>query len=185
MAPEAKEPGNWIYPDREAWDKLMNLRPRPRAVMEKPPWWRGSWPAQWPGKPTAAALSNDRKLAIVRKQLIWAQNCFYHAQSVLPDGRAKQKAGRIADILGRARKAVDQPEKADVLDLAAVEFARVGKYDPAQCPRAFVETAGQSISAAGQIMETSRFGSVAYWGRVLVRAGGFFRAMKYDLPGEG
>ena len=184
MPAKTKSPSSWLYPDRDAWDKLLDIRPKPRPVMEKPSWWRGAWPARWPGKPTAAALSNERKLETVRKELAWAQKCFYYAQSVLPDSQAERKAGRMAEVIGRARRAIDVPKKAEDIERAVDELAGVARYDPAKSPRAFVETAGRSVSAAGQIMETSRFESVAYWGRVFARAGGFFRAMKNDLPHE-
>ena len=149
--------------------------------MEKPAWWHRPWPAASPGKPTDAALANDRKLDTIRKELAWARNCFYYAEDVLPNGEARAKAGRLAMELDRARSAFDTPEKAEGMDLLAHELARVARYDPAKHPRSFVETAGSSVSAAGQAMVGSSYESVAYWGRVLVRAGGFFRAMKYDL----
>jgi len=183
MAKTTESAGSWLYPDRGAWEKLLHLRPKPRAVMDKPLWWRKPWPARWPGKPSAAAVSNDRKFEAVRNELAWAQKCFYYAEAVLPDSRAKEKARRIAEALGRLRMAIDGPGKAaDVAGLAD-ELSAVGRHDPAKSPRAFIEMAGQSLSAAGQILETSGFESVAYWGRVFARAGGFFRAMKRDLPG--
>ena len=182
MAAEGQAPSSWVYPDRDAWEKLLHLRPKPRPVMEKPAWWRGSWPAAWPGKPTEGAQSNERKLEAVRRELAWAQKCFYYAESVLANSHARDKARRIADTLGRARRSLDTPDKADQMDYVAQELAGVGRYDPAKHPRAFVEASGRSLSAAGGAMATSRHESVGYWGRVLVRAGGFFRAMKQELP---
>lgn len=184
MPETSKSPSSWLYPDRQAWEKLLDIRPKPRPVMEKPAWWRGPWPARWPGRPTAAAISNERKLDSVRRELAWAQKCFYYAQSVLPDSKAKQKAGLIAEALGRARTAIDMPEKAEDIHPAVDELSGVGRYNPAKSPGSFVETAGRCISAVGQVMEASRFESVAYWGRVFARAGGFFRAMRHDLPHE-
>lgn len=185
MADASKTPSSWVYPDRDAWEELLNIRPRPRSVMDKPEWWHKPWPARWPGKPAGAALSDDRKLKALRRELAWAQRCFHYAEHVLPDSQTKEKAGRIADALGRARRAIDAPEKAADVAQAVDELAGVGRYDPSRNPRAFVDTAGRSISATGRALAASRFESVAYWGRVFGRAGGFFRSMRHQLLGEG
>ena len=109
----------------------------------------------------------------------------FYAQSVLPGSQAQEKAGRIADALGRARLALDTAEKAANAEPAAANLAGIGAYDPAKYPQAFVEHAGLSLTAAGRAMEASRVEAVAYWGRVLARAGGFFRSMNHDLsPGQ-
>lgn len=183
MADEEKPASSWIYPDREAWEKLLRIRPRPRPVMEKPDWWRGRWPPARPGKPAPRMLAGDRILDKVRNELDWAQKCFYYAESILPESAAREKSRLIAGALGRARKTIDSHDKAKEIESAAHELAGVARYDPAKYPKAFVEAAGSSLTAMGKVMETSRFQSVAYWGRVFVRAGGYYRAMRHDLPG--
>jgi hypothetical protein len=162
MAENVQTPSSWVYPDRDAWEKLLRIRPRPRPVLDKPQWWRGRWPPRRPGRPTAAALANGRILETLRGELAWAQKCFYHAQSVLPNCQAQAKAGRLADALGRARRSLDAPQKAAGMDAVVDELIGVGRYDPAKYPRAFVDAAGRSISAAGRAMQTSRFETVAY-----------------------
>ena len=162
MAKIAKTPSSWLYPDRDAWEKLLKIRPKPRPVMDKPPWWRGAWPARWPGKPAGAALSDERKLDVLARELAWAQNCFRYAASALPDSPAKQKAGRIADALERTRTAVDTPKKAASVEQAVDELVGVGNHDPATRPAAFVDSAGRSVAATGRIMQDSRFESLAY-----------------------
>ena len=184
MGQKAKMPSSWVYPDRDAWEKLLQIRPKPRPVLEKPAWWRTPWPPRRPGRAGEADLPNERKLDLLRNELGWARRCFRYAGSVLPPSRAKAKASRIADALARARKSFDRPEKTKDMDPVSDELVAVGRYDPARHARAFVEASGRSISAAGQVMAAAAFGDVAYWGRVLVRAGGFFRAMKHELPGE-
>ena len=171
----------WIYPDREAWEALLRIRPKPRPVMDKPDWWRGQWPAGRRGA-AAGATSADRLLDRIRNELAWAAKCFFYAESIFPDSRVKEKVRLIANALERARTAVDTPAKAEDISAVADELAGVGRYDPVKHPRAFVETAGRSLSATGQAMEASTFEGLAYWGRSFVRAGGFLRAMKHDLP---
>jgi len=181
MAKIAKIPSSWLYPDRDAWENLLKIRPKPRPVMDKPPWWRNSWPARWPGKPAGAALSDERKLDVLARELAWAQDCFRYAASALPDSHAKLKAKRIADALERTRMAIDTPEKAANVENAIDELVGVGHNDPANNPAAFVDSAGRSVAATGRIMQDSRFGSLAYWGRVLLRTGGSFRSMRHEL----
>jgi hypothetical protein len=105
-----------------------------------------------------------------------------YAQSVLPDSLAKENIGRIADALGRVRLALDSSEKALAAEPAAADLAGIGAYEPARYPHAFVERAGQCVSAAGKALEASRAETLAYWGRSLARMGGFLRSMQHDLP---
>ncbi|HUS92638.1 MAG TPA: hypothetical protein VM695_12350 [Phycisphaerae bacterium] len=182
-------PGNvevsssWVYPDRDAWEKLLHLRPKPRPVMDKPPWWRTPWPLSGSDGGGSTGGAGVTQLNRIRNQLAWAEKCLLYAQSVLPDGEAKGKAYRLAEELRRTRLAFDTPAKAQGTALAADELVAVGRYDPVKYPRPFIEAAGRGVTAAGQVMSASACPSVAYWGRVLVRAGGYFRAMKPDLPG--
>ncbi|MCD6303965.1 MAG: hypothetical protein J7M21_03265 [Planctomycetes bacterium] len=172
---------SWVYPDREAWQELLKIRPKPRPVMERPSWWRRPWPATWPGKPTAAALSIDRLYHAARSELAWARKCFRYAQAVLPQGPARRKARLLADALARTRSAMDRPAKASGLADLVHELAPVGRYDPRKYPHAFIEMAGRSVQGAGRLLASSPHPSVAYWGRVLVRAGGYFLATREGL----
>jgi len=181
MAEGSRSSGGWVYPDWDAWQKLLHLRPKPAPVMNKPPWWQDPWPLGRSAR-AAAGLTDGRRLELIRSELTWAQKCFYYAQSALPDSLAKAKAGRIAEIIGRARRAIDTAETARGMERAIDELAGVGQYDPEKYPRAFVEAAGRSISAAGHAMESARQASLGYWGRVFVRAGGYFRSMGHELP---
>jgi len=149
--------------------------------MDKPAWWRDSWPLGRSGQ-SMSGMSDARKLEIVQGELAWAQKCFYYAQSVLPDSLAKDKAGRMAEIIGRARQVIATTEAAQAAAMAVDELSPIGRYDPERYPKAFVEAAGRSISAAGRAMEASTLATVAYWGRVFVRAGGFFCSMGQELP---
>ena len=180
MAAQSKAPSSWVYPDRDAWETLLSIHPKPRPVTEKPEWWRGPWPS---GNGFGENLSSDQKLEVVKKEFAWARKCFYYAESVLPDSAAKEKAGRIARVLGRANQALDSREKATDVFAVVHELSRIGRYDPQRHPRAFVETAGGSVAAAGKVMEDSQVESMAYWGRALARAGRYFQTMKYDLFG--
>ena len=72
---------------------------------------------------------------------------------------------QLEKIVGEAKKQIQ--------DAAIEERERFGRKEE-------ITRHGFLVS----IMETSRFESVAYWGRVFARAGGFFRAMKEDLPHE-
>lgn len=177
-----KTSGDWVYPDPDGWEKLMLTRPRRRAAMEKPDWWHTPWPPRRIGQ-TKEALSPHRKFEALKHELAWAQRCLYYAQSVLPDSAAKHKVVLLAEALGRVNQAIDAVEKAQGIYGAADELRGISQYDPARYPRAFVENAGRSLVAAGKILGTSPLGAVAYWGRALVRAGGFVQCMKHDLPG--
>jgi hypothetical protein len=183
MVDNAGGPSGWLYPDRQAWESLLRIRPKPQPVLAKPSWWRGRWPDGAAARTTNGSSEPRQVLDRVRRELAWARKCFCHAQSVLPDSSAKNKAARIGDTLARVRKAVDTPEKAEDVVRAIDELAAMGRHDPEKYPRSFVETAAASLGAAGAILAASRFGAIAYWGRVLSRSSGFFRSMGHELPG--
>jgi len=183
MGKKATSPSSWLYPDRDRWESLLSIRPKPQPVMEKPTWWSGRWPAGAAARATDGSARPQQILARVVRELSWAQKCFLHAQSVLPDCSAKNKAGRIGEALGRTRKAIDVPEKAEDIVRVIDELSGVGRYDPGKHPRRFVETAAASLAAAAAVLAACPFEAVAYWGRTLTRASRFFGAMKHELPG--
>ena len=139
MAPHVKSPSSWVYPDRDAWENLLHIRPKPRPVLEKPPWWRGPWSASRPGRPTEKADSAERKIELLRNELAWAQKCLSYAQSVLPQPKARAKAGRLADAIARACKSFDNTEKSAGMDRVVEELVGVGRHDPARKPQAFIQ----------------------------------------------
>jgi hypothetical protein len=151
-------------------------------VMEKPSWWTHRWSMGRPLGPGNSKQGQQLQAQAVRGEFTWAQRCLLYAQSVLPDSMAKDNAGRIADALGRARLVLDTTEKALAAEGAAADLAGMGAYDPAKYPHAFVERAGQRLTAAGRALEASGIEAMGYWGRTLARMGGSFGAMKQELP---
>ena len=151
-------------------------------VMEKPSWWTARWAMGRPLGPANSMQGQQLRAQAVRGEFAWAQRCLLYAQSVLPDSMAKDNVGKIAEALERVRLALDTTDKALAAETAAADLAGIGGYDPAKYHHAFVERASLCLRAAGKALEASGCEAVAYWGRTLARMGGFFGAMKQDLP---
>jgi hypothetical protein len=173
---------SWVYPDWDSWRQLLNLRPKPLPVMEKPPWWTAHWPMGRQFGPANSVQGQQLRAQAVRGEFGWAQRCLLYAQSLLPDSMAKDNAGKIAEALERVRLALDTTDKALAAEGAAADLAGIGAYDPARYPHAFVERASQCLTAAGRSLEACGVETVAYWGRTLTRMGRFFGSMKQELP---
>lgn len=182
MTGSPANPSSWVYPDWDSWQQLLNLRPKPMPVMDKPPWWPGRWPMGRPFGPASSTQGKELGAQAVRGEFAWARRCLLYARSVLPESLAKDNAGRIADALDRLRLALDTSEKALAAEGAAAQLAGIGAYDPAKYHHAFVERAAQCIAAAGRALEATGFEAMEYWGRTLARMGGFFGAMRQELP---
>jgi hypothetical protein len=173
---------SWVYPDWDSWRQLLNLRPKPMPVMDKPVWWTSHWPMGRQLGPAGSVQGQQMRAQAVRGEFAWAQRCMLYAQSVLPQSMAKDNSGKIADVLERVRLALDTTDKALAAEPAASDLAGIGSYDPARYHHAFVERAGLCLRSAGRALETCGCESVAHWGRTLARMGGFFGVMKQDLP---
>ena len=122
-----------------------------------------------------------RKLNAVRDELRRAELAFLAAKQVFGDANAREAAGKIADALGRASRAIDSPEKGAAVHAVVQALAGASRFDPAWHPVEFAKTAAWSVGRAGRMMAGCGFPAVAYWGRTLIRMAGAFAAMKDAL----
>ena len=122
------------------------------------------------------------KLNAVKAELRRAELAFLAASRSLPTLRARRAAGRIADALGRASRAIDGVAKGAAVHAAAGALEGVSRFDPADRPGDFVRLSGKSVALAGKAMARCGFDSVEYWGRTLGRLARVFAATRFSSP---
>jgi hypothetical protein len=121
------------------------------------------------------------QLNAVKDEFRRAELAFVTAKRVLGDPAAGEAAGRIADALSRASRAVDTIEKGVAVHPVLNALVDVARFDPAWEPVEFCETAGRSVADVGRKMERCEFATVAYWGRTLARLATAFASRKEAL----
>lgn len=130
-----------------------------------------------PGQEPRARLGR-LKLNAVKDEFRRSELAFMAAKHALGEMGVAVLAGRIADALGRACRAIDTVEKGAAVYPALEALVGVSKIDPASRPAAFLDLAGKSIAIAGRMMASSGFADVAYWGRALSHLAGGLAACR-------
>ena len=122
----------------------------------------------------ARARQERMKFNAVKEELRRAELAFVSAKRVLPEGRQRLAAERIAEALRRCSLSVETVAKGAAVHPAMEALEGVSKFDPVADLPSFVRIGGRSLHLAAHQLARCDVASVAYWGRQLEKLTGEF-----------
>lgn len=126
-------------------------------------------------------LTDEEKYKEVKDKMSKAEKAFEVASKTLSNKEAAENAAKVADILGKANKAINTYDKGIVIYEGIKSLKDFSKYDPYTDPEGFAKAAGGFLATLGEVMKLSKIPGVSVYGQFLSDAGNFFVNMRKQL----